>query len=127
MKHKGHVPDQALVSSSCRTRETWGLLGLDAPAIFMRALYEADAERMFDILQGATGDRVLMLGHNPGICLFAHMIVAHAPDHERWDDYPTGSTLVVRFETLDWASVRPGSGVAIDFAFPRELEKAASV
>jgi phosphohistidine phosphatase len=62
-----------------------------------------------------------MLGHNPGIAEFAASLVTAPPAHERFDDYPTGATLVVRFEIDHWADLRPGTGAAQQFVIPREM------
>ena len=76
---------------------------------------------MLRVLRGATGARVLMLGHNPGIAEFAASLVTAPPAHERFDDYPTGATLVVRFEIGDWADLMPGTGAVVHFVILREL------
>jgi phosphohistidine phosphatase len=62
-----------------------------------------------------------MLGHNPGIAEFAASLVTAPPAHERFDDYPTGATLVLRFEIGDWANLTSGTGVVQHFVIPREL------
>ena len=76
---------------------------------------------MLDCLKDASGETVLMIGHNPGICVFAHELLASDPDHPRFEDYPTCATLVAEFDIDDWSALRPGSGVARDFVVPREL------
>ena len=76
---------------------------------------------MWRALCQARGDCVLMIGHNPGIAAFAHQSVADHPDHDRFWDYPTGATLVVRFDVADWADARAKMGEAIDFVIPRSL------
>ena len=66
----GYLPDQALVSAAARTRETWagvaGAIGA-RPAEFLPELYHADPAAMLGTLRRASGDTVLMLGHQPGI------------------------------------------------------------
>lgn len=113
--------DEALVSTSERTRETWARLGIVAPARFDDALYLAEVEDMWRVLRGAQGSCVLMLGHNPGIADFAVDLVAAPPDHERFDDYPTCATLIARFDATGWDVVRPRSGRVVDFAVPRQF------
>lgn len=121
LRGAGHVPDRALVSSARRTRESIGLLALDCPATFQRALYLAEPEVMLHQLRQASGDTVLMLGHNPGICALAHDLTADAPHHPRWHDFPTGATLVARFDVQGWSKVTTRTGQCVDFITPRDL------
>lgn len=115
-------PDLALVSDAQRTQETCARLGLDLTPDLLPELYHAGPARMMDVLQGAgTAATVLMLGHNPGIADFAGRLLAAAPHHPRFFDYPTCATLVAEFDAPDWGAVRFGSGRAIDFAIPREV------
>ncbi|MCZ4269953.1 histidine phosphatase family protein [Rhodobacteraceae bacterium R_SAG6] len=114
-------PLQVLSSSSLRTRETYDLMELTAPASFTERLYHATPEIIHDVLHEATQPQVLLLGHNPGLMEFAHEIVKHPPPHSRFDDYPTGATLIVEFDIAHWAEMQPTSGRVIDFVVPREL------
>ena len=114
-------PDEVLVSTSTRTLETLAGLGVVADTRRLRTLYHAEAEAMFDTLSGATGATVLMLGHNPAIANFAHRLVADAPNHARFCDYPTCATLVVRFDINGWGNLRWRSGTPIRFVVVREL------
>ncbi len=115
------IPDQILCSSSARTQETCARLKLPVSPEFHDALYLAEIPDMLRVLRRASGARVLMLGHNPGIAEFAASLVATPPAHERFDDYPTGATLVVRFDIAGWADLTPGTGVVQHFVIPREL------
>ncbi|KNX40609.1 Histidine phosphatase superfamily (branch 1) [Roseovarius tolerans] len=115
------IPDQILCSSSARTQETCARLKLPLAPDLHDVLYLAEVPDMLRVLRGATGARVLMLGHNPGIAEFAASLVTAPPAHERFDDYPTGATLVVRFEIDHWADLRPGTGAAQQFVIPREM------
>ena len=76
---------------------------------------------MLDILRRATGARVLMIGHNPGICDLANALVADPPAHDRFEDYPTGATLVARFDVADWADIAPGTATVLHFVTPHDL------
>jgi phosphohistidine phosphatase len=121
LRAQGYMPDMVLSSTSVRTRETFARLKITCDAQFTGALYHASAERMMEVLQGATGECVLMLGHNPGIAWFAQSLVAAPPPHPRFYDYPTCATLVAGFDARSWEAVTPGSGVAKAFVIPREL------
>lgn len=115
------VPDVALVSDAVRTRETFERLKLDCPVSFLPALYEAGPDLMLSILRRAQGETVLMIGHNPGIGWLAQNLVADAPPHPRFFDYPTGATLVAEFDVVDWSGIGTGKGRTVEFIIPREL------
>lgn len=121
LRASGYMPDLILSSSSVRTRETCDRLELDTTAQFSDALYHASPATMLKALRATTGQTVLMLGHNPGIAAFAHSLVDTPPTHERFDDYPTGATLVVDFAITAWEDLAPGIGQPIDFIVPRDL------
>ena len=123
LRTNDYLPDEIICSSAQRTGETLLGLGLDpaTPTRFTRALYHAGAEAMHEVLQTATGDCVLMLGHNPGICDFAHRLVSARPAHDRFFYYPTGATLVCDFDAYSWNDIGWRKGQPIDFIIPREL------
>ncbi len=122
LKTLGFVPQEALISDSQRTQETCERLGCDVNVILSKSLYLGGADIMMNVLRtSATGDVVLMLGHNPGIAEFAARLVSQAPRHKRFADYPTGATTIMRFDALTWADVTWSSGVVVDFAIPREI------
>lgn len=122
LRANGWLPDEVIISTSARTRETWEGMGLQAAAVsYTRSLYHAGPDDMINALFSATGETVLMLGHNPGIAVFASQIVRQSPDHARFHDYPTCATTVVQFEVSDWAEVNWHSGKVEGFAIPREL------
>ena len=115
------VPDQILSSSAKRTRETCEHMGFDVAAEFTHRLYHAGPDQMLDILQGATGDTVQVLGHNPGIAWLAEKLIKTKPDHLRFYDFPTCATLVLEVDIDDWSQLKFGSGRAVDFMIPRDL------
>ncbi|WP_300033926.1 histidine phosphatase family protein [uncultured Roseobacter sp.] len=116
-------PGEVLCSSAERTRQTLGRLGLPSqtPTRFTRTLYLAEADEMLAELKSAAAPTVLMVGHNHGIADMAHQLVKTPPDHERFDDYPTGSTLVCDFNAGSWNEIGWHQGQPTDFVIPREL------
>jgi phosphohistidine phosphatase len=120
------MPDAVLVSTATRTRETWAgiapaLSGAPAPALVGR-LYLATPAIMLDVLRGASGATVAMVGHNPGIAAFAAALCASPPPDPDFARYPTGATLVLDVPVDDWAQLRLGTGTVRDFVVPRALE-----
>jgi len=122
---RGHVPDEVLCSDAARTRETWARLAPHlpgAPAPTLRPdLYLAEPGRMLSALQGASGDVVAMLGHNPGIGSFAAGLLADRPEHDDFGRYPTLATLVADFDIDAWSRLVPFTGRVVDFVVPRDL------
>ena len=121
LRMRNFLPDQILCSSAIRAQETYARLKLPKMPDLLDSLYMAEPDGMLAVLHRATGDTVLMIGHNPGIAEFAQHLVTKPPDHERFDDYPTGATLIARFDIADWSELRPGSGTPLFFIIPREL------
>ncbi len=85
---------------------------------FLEALYHASPDVMLKLLGKATGDTVMMVGHNPGIAEFAAMLVARPPSHPDFGRYPTAATLVVDFQIDSWKDLKPGTGSVLDFFIP---------
>ena len=122
LRRKGYLPDEVLSSSSERTRETWLRMGLSASNIrFLSELYHASPDQIRQALYRATGQTVLLLGHNPGIAEFAERIAQSAPKHPRFLDYPTCATTVLRFDLADWSGIGWHDGQVIEFVTPRAL------
>ncbi|MFN3209209.1 MAG: SixA phosphatase family protein [Roseovarius sp.] len=116
------VVDEALVSSSVRTVETLQKLRIDCDRQVLDRLYHAAPDDMLKVLRKrASGQTVLMLGHNPAIAALAHDLMADRPDHDRFEDYPTGATLVARFDISAWKDLKPGTGQFEAFVVPRDL------
>jgi phosphohistidine phosphatase len=115
------LPDQVICSDAVRTKETFSGLKLTVKPEFTADLYRVTANQMLRVLASASGDCVLMLGHNPAIAGFAGQLVDEAPDHPRFFDYPTGATLVVQFDIDDWARIAWRGGQVMEFVVPREL------
>ena len=115
-------PDEVLCSSAERTRETYARLGLTASNTrYEDSLFHASADVMLRVLQSATSDTVLMLGHNPGIAHFAELLVKSPATHPRFSDYPTCATAVIRFDLASWSDTKFDQGTVIKFAVPREV------
>ncbi len=121
LRKKGFAPDTVLSSSSERTRETYDHLRFDPTPTYTRDLYLASAPAMLGVLRKASGDTVLMLGHNPGTGELAERLAKKLPKHAGFLDYPTCATTVFEFAADDWQSVTFGEGKVIAFTVPRDL------
>ncbi len=82
----GHVPTHAIVSSSCRTLETWERVaagsGSQADPDVSDAAYAAGADSALEILRGAPADAdvLLFVGHNPTASSLVHLLDDGDPD-----------------------------------------------
>ncbi|MFU8836030.1 MAG: SixA phosphatase family protein [Roseovarius sp.] len=121
LRTEGLVPGEILCSTATRTQETCARLKLPLAPRLLDSLYMAGPQDMLAALRTAHADTVLMIGHNPGIAEFATRLVAAAPEHPRFDDYPTGATLVTDFAIADWAALKEHTGQTRHFVIPRAL------
>ena len=83
----GWMPDQAVVSAAKRTRETWQGMAAALPpcaAVYDKSLYLGAPAAFTQILakHGKTSNTLALVGHNPGVALFAHHLVAQGFDHD---------------------------------------------
>ncbi len=127
---QGYIPDQVLSSNATRCAETWAgmapALGATPAVDFKPALYLAGAEEMLGVLQSASGETVLMLGHMPGIGAFARALRRDPPPaHEAFRKYPTGAVTVLDFKVDNWSGVQMGTGKFVAYMTPRELPQPA--
>lgn len=103
------TPDQVLCSPAQRTRETLAPLlalqpGLEATVEFLPSLYGASVATLHAVLDAAFAerDRVMLVGHNPGLEMLAFDTLSTA-DRQGFKRLPTGTLLVVEFPN-GWSS-----------------------
>lgn len=125
LKKNGHVPDKVTVSSARRAQETWegiaSTLGGAPKVNTAEKLYHASPETLLAYTRGSYAMTHMIIGHNPGIAEFAGRLLARAPQHPRFADFPTCATLVVDCEDSDWRDVQWGMGRVLDFVTPHDL------
>lgn len=115
------TPDLVLCSDATRAQETLKHLRTGARVRIMPELYMADPDVMLEALQQAEGACVMLIGHSPGIAEFARRLVTSPPPHARFEDFPTGATLVVDIPLDDWHAGHFGTSRVVNFITPREL------
>lgn len=122
---EGIQPDLAIHSSALRTRETWEGVregaGWNFDGASERRLYNAPASGIRSVIAGSEGGTILVIGHNPGIGELAVHLAEAAPGHQRFHDYPTAATTVLRFEATDWPAAMRRKGDVAAFAVPADL------
>ena len=121
---QGYLPDRALVSTARRAQETWaGIVAVAgaAPTAYLPEIYNAAPETLLAAVRGASGERVLLLGHQPGIGAFARAILADPPGDAGFAKYPTAATAVIDFDIDAWPALAWGTGRLAGFTVPRDL------
>ena len=125
LARNSYRPDLMLVSDAARTVETAELIlpafAKTPPVKFIPSLYHAAPDTILDIVQRQDAECIAVIAHNPGMGMLASALAAKAPDHRRFDDYPTCATTVLDFE----GSIVRGLGQVVDFTVPRDLIGAA--
>jgi len=128
MRESGLVWDRVIASPAERVRATIAASGLSPAPQFDERLYLADAATLMAVLREAEGDRVLLVGHNPGLQEMVFRVVA--PEHENdlfetaSEKFPTATLAVLELDIADWPDISAGCGRLTHFARPRDLDPA---
>lgn len=112
----GHTPDVALVSSSLRTRQTWGRLVTALPVrakpAYEDLLYRGDPHEMLMRLREVKDEfrTVLMIGHNPGTSILARGLAGDqaVAMGGRFLKFPTAGLAVFRVKAAHWRDLPAG-------------------
>jgi phosphohistidine phosphatase len=131
MRSLGLGFDHVVASPAARVIDTVAQIGtgygraLD-PALDRR-LYLASPATLLDVIHGlpAASDRVLLIGHNPGLAELLMLLVPENSDDalraEAAIKFPTATVAEIAL-AADWPSVRLGSGSLMRFVRPRDLD-----
>jgi phosphohistidine phosphatase len=128
-------PDCVLVSPAVRSHQTWEIAWeamraavpppkLETPA----ELYGADPSDLLRIIHAAATDdpqRLMLVGHNPGLHELAFALAGSGNDAARKalaDNLPTSGLAVIDFEIDDWHDVSFRSGRLELFVSPKLLK-----
>jgi phosphohistidine phosphatase len=127
------IPDQVLVSTSVRTRETWTQVAKafrkPPPVHFEKRLYESSPEAILDVVCDAEPKvaTLLVIGHNPSIQELANMLTdaGNADARRRLkEEFPTAALAVITFEASAWRKLHSGGGRLEHFVASKWLEAA---
>ncbi|HEX4111683.1 MAG TPA: histidine phosphatase family protein [Stellaceae bacterium] len=131
LKQNEITPELVLCSPAARTRETLDLVvGVFGPPPDIRyesGLYLADADRLLARLRDIADDiqRVMLIGHNPGIHELAQSLadVTSGPLASRLAvNLPTAGLARYRIE-VEWSGLRRRGARLVGFVSPKDLEK----
>jgi phosphohistidine phosphatase len=127
------APDQAVVSTAVRTRETWALLATAfakaPPVSFEEHIYNATPQGILQVIKGTgpeTGT-LLVIGHNPSLQELAAMLIASGDIDARerlGEDFPTSALAAISFAAEDWSGVHSRGGRLEHFVTPKWLATA---
>ena len=124
------IPDLVWCSTAQRTVQTVGLLGRgfadDAKVIYARDMYMAAETTLLKCLHQThdEADRVLMVGHNPGLECLAQALIGvdeHGLRGDMAQKYPTCALCQFEFDVDSWANVEWGQGRLTRFVKVRDL------
>ena len=131
MREHRVIPDHVLCSTSARTQRTWQLLakelGAQPPVSMLRELYNAATGGLFETIRrtGGAADRLLVVGHDPGIHALAVALSGSGDDEDLEAlraKFPTGSLAVIRLDAESWADLAPAGGTLQSFVRPKDLK-----
>jgi phosphohistidine phosphatase len=124
--------DLVLCSTALRTRQTLEVVlpVLGSPEVrFEPSIYEADADTLLKLVRsvGEEHERVLLVGHDPGLQLLAARLAMTATGDalERLKrKYPTSAFALLSFGDASWAGLAPGMGHLALFQVPQDAPAA---
>jgi phosphohistidine phosphatase len=128
-------PDAVKVSPAVRSVQTWDIVwqaikGLAPPPKVSQvpSLYGADPAVLLHVVHAAAKpdpQRLLLVGHNPGMHEAAFMLAGHGNAAARAalaDNLPTSGLVVLDFDVTDWRDVAFRSGRLELFVSPKLLK-----
>jgi len=130
MRDQGLVPETVLCSTARRAKETWDLLSAEwpdaVPVEFDQALYLASPAGILRRLEpvGDGVDRVMVIGHNPGLHQLAIRLTFGGDDEaiaRLGSHFPTAAMAMIDLDGGTWRAIEPTGGQLARFVVPRDL------
>jgi phosphohistidine phosphatase len=131
-------PDSALVSHAIRAHQTWQVAWeamkdlVPEPVVeLLPELYGADAAELLQIIRNAReadSQRLLLVGHNPGMHELALALTGSGDAAGRKalaDNLPTSGLAILDFAIDDWEDVAFRRGKLVSFVSPKLLKHAS--
>ena len=130
MMSEGLAFDLILASPALRVTETLDEVAAAGGALDVRydeRLYLASSATLLDIVRNApeAAERLLLVGHNPGIEELALRLAGRDGDGLRGEvevKYPTGTLAEIALPAERWTDVQEGTGRIVRFVRPRDLD-----
>lgn len=118
--------DRVIASPARRVQLTLDSAAIDLAPAWDERLYLASKDTIYDVLAEASGDAVLVAGHNPGLGDLALDLVAPAHENALFDEakakFPTAAFAMLELDIDQWTDLRPECGLLVHFKRPRDLD-----
>ena len=124
--------DCGVASPAARARETLdgvaqGCGELQFPVRFEPKAYLADPDTLLELIRELAGEaeRVLLVGHNPGLQQLVVELSQDDPAGLRKrviDKFPTAALAVIDLDVAGWREVSPGRGRLCELILAKELD-----
>ncbi len=120
--------DVMLASPAARVKQTIASAFPDAKPQWEEQLYLASGETILETISREAGDadRVLVVGHNPGLQEVLFELVDPRNENMLFDEasakFPTAAFAVFECDIDDWSQLKTGCGRLVHFARPRDLD-----
>jgi phosphohistidine phosphatase len=131
MRELGLEFDHIVASPAVRVGETLAAVaagyGRTLAPVWERRIYLASAATLLDVVHELPGDanRVLLVGHNPGLEDLVLMLVPETADGLRTlveEKYPTAAVAEMTLAIDGWDDVRTGVAALCRYVRPRDLD-----
>jgi phosphohistidine phosphatase len=131
LRARGLGFDAVLASPAVRVVETLAAVGEGYGGAFVPAfderIYLASPATLLTLVRGAddAADRLLVVGHNPGLESLALLLTGEQQDGMRRElaaKYPTATVAEIEFDVDSWREVGAGAGRLTRFIRPRDLD-----
>ena len=131
MRAQGLEFDRVIASPAVRVVETLDDVadGYDGPfrPDYDRRVYLASVTTLLDVIHETDDEveRLLLVGHNPGIELLAMLLTRDDGNRLREEidvKYPTGTVAEIVLPVEHWSEVKEGLGKVTRFIRPRDLD-----
>lgn len=126
VREHGAAWDRLLASPARRVQLTLESAAIGPAPAWDERLYLASTDTIYDVLREASGDAVLVAGHNPGLGDMILDLVAPPRENALFDEakvkFPTAAFAVLELAIDDWADIRPECGTLVHFKRPRDLD-----
>lgn len=126
VRQQGMAWDRLIASPARRVQLTLESAAIGLAPDWNEDLYLASTDTIYDVLRAASGDAVLIAGHNPGLGDMVLELVAPSKENALFDEakakFPTAAFAVLDLAIDDWPDLRPECGTLVHFKRPRDLD-----
>ena len=126
VRAEGTAWERLIASPAERVRLTLASAAIGPSPEWDERLYLASTDTIYEVLREASGEAVLIAGHNPGLGDIMLDLVAPSRENALFDEakvkFPTAAFAVLELAIEDWSDLRPECATLIHFKRPRDLD-----